>query len=222
MLASKIINHFKTILNIMKNILKKTIFALLLLTVISCQKEDDGILEENLLIENEINEKSNPEYRIVCSVDGIPNGYFVEEYIYNDNCPFTNLFPGGYNGAIVKRNGTPRLISAGAGCDDNYCIWIKGSNFDNNSYVDIRTTTGSTIIGTYRGSNRTLTTNTQGQQVITLRLGSSYERSQFASRGLRIWVVNPDPRKWADGRTVKRPGSGNGNPIDPPCNPICP
>ncbi|WP_405206500.1 hypothetical protein [Aquimarina sp. LLG6339-5] len=207
----------------MKNYLRVITVLFLLIGIQSCEKEDNSFIEEQELLENEISDKSNPEYLFICSIDGIPNGYFVEEYIYNDNCPFTNLFPGGYNGAIVKRNGTPRLTAAGAGCADNYCIWIKGSNFDNNSYVDIRTTTGSTIIGTYRGSNRTLSTNAQGQQVITLRLSSAYERSQFSSRGLRIWVVNPDPRKWADGRTVRRPNTGgDGNPIDPPCNPNCP
>ncbi len=179
----------------MKNSISKVLLIVLLCPIISCQKEDDSFIEEQTLIENEINSKSNPEYLFVCSVDGIPNGYFVEEYIHNNDCPFTNLFQGGYNAAIVKRNGTPRIISAGAGCDDNYCIWIRGSNFDNNSYVDIRTTTGPSIIGTYRDANRTLTTNAQGQQVITLRLASAYERNKFASRGLRIWVVNPDPRK---------------------------
>ncbi|WP_299436189.1 hypothetical protein [uncultured Aquimarina sp.] len=206
----------------MKNILKKAVFALLILAVISCQKEDDGTLEENLLIESEISEKSNSDILIVCSVDGIPNGYIVQEYIYNSQCPNSNLFLGTYNAAIVERNGTPKIISAGAGCADNYCIWIVGTNFENGSYVDVRTTSGSSIIGTYRGANRTLTTNAQGQQVITLRLGSAYERNQFASSGLRIWVVNPVARKWADGRTVRRPGGGNGNPIDPPCNPRCP
>ncbi|MHA7057332.1 hypothetical protein ACWGOQ_0008955 [Aquimarina sp. M1] len=207
----------------MKNHLRIITVMFLLITVHSCQKEDDSFMEEQVLLENKINEKSNPEYLIVCSEDGIPSGYFVEEYIFNSQCSNSNLFLGIYNSAIVKRDGTPRLTNAGPGCNDNYCIWIKGSNFDNNSYVDIRTTTGSSIIGTYRGSNRTLTTNAQGQQVITLRLSSQYERNQFASRGLRIWVVNPDPRKWADGRTVRRPNTGgDGNPIDPPCNPNCP
>ncbi|WP_025742293.1 hypothetical protein [Aquimarina pacifica] len=209
----------------MKNYLKTLILAFLFVGIYSCQKEDDSMYDQELSLEKETSlpdvTKSSPDILIVCSVDGIPNGYTVLEYInYSSECPNINLFFGQYNAAIVKRDGTPKIISAGPGCSDNYCIWIKGTNFESSSYVDIRTTTGSTIIGTYRGANRTLTTNAQGEQVITLRLGSSYERSQFAGNGLRIWVVNPIARKWADGRVVKRPGSID--PIDPPCNPICP
>lgn len=214
----------------MKNSVKKIVLTFLILGVISCQKEDDTIFEENLQLENKITEadleKSGPgNIRVICSIEGIPDGYEIVEYLTLGRCPNYNLFLGSYNAAIVKRNiptpnNTPSISSAGAGCNDNYCIWIVGSNFESGAYVDIRTTTGSSIIGTYRGADRTLTTNSQGQQVITLRLRSAFERNQFASRGLRIWVVNPIARKWADGRTVKRPG--NVDPIDPPCNPNCP
>ncbi|RZS93901.1 hypothetical protein [Aquimarina brevivitae] len=199
------------------------VIALAFLTVfLSCQNEPEELFEDDAITNDNSTtalEKNYLDINIVCSVEGIPPGWNVDEYINSPNCPNYNLFFGRYNAAIISRDGTPKINRAGAGCQDNYCIWIVGENFESNAYVDIRTTTGSSIIGTYRGSNRTLTTNAQGQQVITLRLGSAYERSQFASRGLRIWVVNPQARKWADGRTVRRPGDII---IDPPCNPICP
>ncbi len=214
---------------IMKNIFKKLLLLLLLVGAISCQPEEDQLLEENLTLEEQLelqsSEKNNADFRIVCSIEGIPPGYVVEEYLTLGNCPNYNLFLGRYNAAFVSRDGTPKISRAGAGCDDNYCIWIVGNNFEDNAYVDIRTTTGSNIIGTYRGSDRVQYVNAQGQDVITLRLRSQLERNEFASRGLRIWVVNPEAAKWADGRTVRRPG-GNGNGDDggpgDDCNPICP
>jgi len=150
-----------------------------------------------LLIESEPEElnsqKSSTDIRVVCSIEGIPPGYIVEEYFNNGSCPNYNLFLGRFNAAIVSKDGTPKISRAGAGCNDNYCIWIVGSNFENGCY--------------------------EGQQVITFRLRSAYERQLFAQSGLRIWVVNPEARKWADGRTVRRPRDII---IDPPCDPICP
>ncbi|MDY8136195.1 hypothetical protein [Aquimarina sp. 2201CG5-10] len=204
------------------NAIKIVFIITLLIGAISCQKEDDVFIENESLIENENleldSQKSANDVQVVCSIDGIPPGFKVEEYLTIPRCPNVNLFLGRYNAAIVSRDGTPKIFRAGAGCDDNYCIWIVGDNFESNAYVDIRTTTGSSIIGTYRGSNRQQYVNAQGQDVITLRLGSAFERTEFASRGLRIWVVNPEARKWADGRTVRRPNDH----IDPPCDPICP
>lgn len=206
----------------MKNYLKTLVIVLLLIGSYSCQKEDDSVMEENLMeikLEALSAQKSTADIRVVCSIEGIPSGYIVEEYFNNGSCPNYNLFLGRYNAAIVSKDGTPKISRAGAGCNDNYCIWIVGSNFENGSYVDIRPVNSGTIIGNYRSPDRTLTTNAQGQQVITFRLRSAYERQQFAQNGLRIWVVNPEARKWADGRTVRRPRDII---IDPPCDPICP
>jgi len=206
------------------NFHKAITILLVFMTILSCQKEDDSFIEEESLIENKIKkvhlEKNASDIRVVCSIEGIPRGYQVEEYFTNGSCPNFNLFLGRFNAAIISKDGTPKISRAGAGCDDNYCIWIVGSNFENGSYVDVRTTTGPNIIGNYRAPERTLTTNAQGQQVITFRLRSAYERNQFANNGLRIWVVNPEARKWADGRIVRRPRDII--IIDPPCNPICP
>ncbi|MBQ4819334.1 hypothetical protein [Aquimarina sp. MMG016] len=207
----------------MKSLLLKTLSVILLLGLLSCQQEDDEFLEGELSLEQETTisnlEKSGADFMVVCSIEGIPPGYVVEEYFTNGSCPNFNLFLGRYNAAIVTRDGTPKIFSAGAGCEDNYCIWIVGDNFESGCYVDVRSTTGSNIIGNYRAPERTLTTNAQGQQVITFRLRSAQEFYEFARRGLRIWVVNPVARKWADGRTVRRPRDII---IDPPCDPICP
>lgn len=216
----------------MKNIFNKVLLVLLLFGVLSCQNEDDALIEENLFVENEVTKanletKASGDVMVVCSIEEIPDGYQVEEYFISGSCPNFNLFLGIYNAAIVSRintipNATPIISSAGAGCNDNYCIWIVGSKFEDNAYVDVRTTTASGIIGTYRGDDINHYVNAQGQDVITFRLRSAYEKSEFASRGLRIWVVNPIARKWADGRTVKRPRTPPIGPIDPPCAPRCP
>ncbi|MBQ4819331.1 hypothetical protein [Aquimarina sp. MMG016] len=194
-----------------------------ILLMIGCQPEEDIFIESEQSIEDftELNsEKNNTESLIVCSTQGIPPGYVLDHYLNVQGCPNQNLFLGRYNAALVRKiRETPQILRAGAGCDDNFCIWIVGDNFESNAYVDIRTTAGSSIIGTYRGSDRVQYVNSQGQDVITLRLGSAFERNQFANNGLRIWVVNPVARTWADGRTVRRPRDII---IDPPCDPICP
>ncbi|OED45124.1 hypothetical protein AB832_01525 [Flavobacteriaceae bacterium (ex Bugula neritina AB1)] len=205
----------------MKTNALKIVLAIFFLGIISCQKEDDHYLpEESVTEKSEMDsnsQKSNTPVRIVCSIEGIPPGYIVEEYLTMPRCPNVNLFLGRFNAAIVSQDGTPKIFRAGAG--DNYCIWIVGDNFESNAYVDIRSPHGSNIIGTYRGADRHQYVNSQGQDVITLRLRTQTERNLFANGGLRIWVVNPVARKWADGRTVRRPG---GVIIDPDCNPICP
>ncbi len=202
----------------------KIVLMVLFLGIVGCQKEDDHYLHEESITENseiELDLKKNQSsVSVVCSIEGIPPGYKVEEYITVSRCPNVNLFLGRYNAAIVSKDGTPKIVSAGAGCDDYYCIWIVGDNFESNAYVDIRSPNGANIIGTYRGTDRQQYVNNQGQDVITLRLRSQAERNLFANGGLRIWVVNPVARKWGDGRTIRRPG---GVIIDPdPCNPICP
>jgi len=211
----------------MKTYLSKILIVFLLIGISSCQKEEtDAYMEEEALIESKIEElslqKSGVDYRLVCSIEGIPAGYQVEEYFNFGRCPNYNLFLGRFNAAIVSRivtppNNTPVINNAGTGCVDNYCIWITGSNFEDGAYVDFRTTTGSSIISSYRGADRTLTTSASGQQTIRLRLRSQFEKNEITSHGLRMWVVNPVARKWADGRTIRRVGI-----IEPPCNPICP
>ncbi len=203
----------------MKKHISKIAFTFLILCAISCQKEEDDLPEEELLSVNKENdsvlEKNYADAIVLCSIEAIPPGYSIVEYIIANNCPYTDLYFGTYNAVIVERISTPAIITTGAGCDDNFCIWIKGNYFEENAYVDIRSTHGSVILGTYRDSDRHQYVNNQGQDVITLRLRSQYEKDLFASTGLRIWVVNPIARKWADGRIVRRPGGDIGiNPDD--------
>ncbi|KAA1245063.1 hypothetical protein [Aquimarina sp. RZ0] len=219
----------------MKNNINKIILIFLLFGIASCQKEDAIIPEQEVIQHTEdikvitnfddLDVSKSSFQSIICSFQPIPTGFRVVGYLYDyPGCPnYPPFFLGIYNAALIEPIGLPRISRAGAGCEDNYCIWIVGSDFEEDAYVDIRTTSGSAIIGTYRGSNRVQYVNDQGQDVITLRLESALERNEFASRGLRIWVVNPEARKWGDGRTVRRPrDSGDGGPIEPPCNPICP
>ncbi|MEW7293041.1 hypothetical protein [Aquimarina sp. 2304DJ70-9] len=220
----------------MKKRIEILVLTVFLLVVASCQTEEEDTFQDELLVENNEDVKilediEDFDFRkssafLHCSRDPFPPGYRVLYYTNSPTCEpnYSILYLGLYNAAIITPIGLPLISRAGAGCDDNYCIWIVGNNFEPNAYVDIRTATGSSIIGTYRGSNRVQYVNSQGQDVITLRLNSALERNEFANRGLRIWVVNPEARKWADGRTVRRPYTpGDSDPIDPDeCNPICP
>ena len=202
--------------NEMKRIIN-TIFLISILVMVSCQKEDD-LFEEQLSVENtedikviedldELDLNKSTQF-LHCANTPVPPGFRIVSYLNHSSCSSIVLYLGLYNAAIIESEAavlTPSIYSAGAGCDDYNCIWIVGDNFEPNAYVDIRTTSGSAIIGTYRGTDRTQYVNAQGQDVITLRLRSAYEINQFATNGLRIWVVNPEARTWADGRTVNRP-----------------
>ncbi|MCK8519970.1 hypothetical protein M0D21_00205 [Aquimarina sp. D1M17] len=196
------------------NLTRGIIFLICAIAFMSCQKEDDLFLEEttNLEVtdnsfENEVSSKSSVQ--TICYGIPIPEGYIPVQYVYRNFCPYIQGMT--FNAIVIKKDDSPRIINAGAGCDDNYCIWIVGENFEPDAYIDIRTTTGETIIGTYRGADRQINISPNGDDTMSIRLRTDLERSEFASRGLRIWVVNPEARKWADGRTVKRPGNPNPN-----------
>lgn len=91
----------------------------------------------------------------------------------------------------------PVITNAGAGCDDNNCLFVVVRNIERDSYVDIRFV-GSADPLSYRGSELTLQPRVGGDHVITLRLRTAEERNQLRSRGLRVWVVNPHARVWND------------------------
>ena len=190
------------------NLTKGIILFICAIALISCQKEDDFTQFQEVKSNTDHHKISakNSNIEEICIAYGIPAGYRVIDLVYRPYCPSqgSDFTP---NTAIIeKENRTPRIFRAGAGCNDNYCIWIVGENFEPNAYIDIRTTTGETIIGTYRGTDRQINISPNGDDTMSIRLRTSFERSEFASRGLRIWVVNPEARTWADGRTVTRPG----------------
>ena len=195
------------------NLTKGIILFICAIALISCQKEDDftQFQEVKLNTDQHTISAKNGNREEICIAYGIPDGYRVIDLVYRPYCPSQGPDFTPNTAIIEKENRTPRIFRAGAGCNDNYCIWIVGENFEPNAYIDIRTTTGETIIGTYRGADRQINISPNGDDTMSIRLRTSFERSEFASRGLRIWVVNPEARTWADGRTVTRPGSSDPN-----------
>ena len=110
---------------------------------------------------------------------------------------------------------TPVIESAGSGCADGSCIWIKGTSFEANAHVDVRPVSSGTIIGTYRGADRALTEE-NGKGVITIRLDTDQEKTLFATEGLRVWVVNPSAGTWSSGTLVKQGAGGGATPTPTP------
>ena len=103
---------------------------------------------------------------------------------------------------IYSEYGKPFLTGAGSGCNDNFCIWITGQNFDpTNSYVDVRDPNTWALLNTYSATDIVRYTD-NGHWVITLKLRTQHERNLFSSNGLRVFVVNPTYPQWADGRIV--------------------
>ncbi len=105
---------------------------------------------------------------------------------------------------VYNEFGKPVITAAGSGCNDLYCIWINGQNFDPaNSYVNIHHPATWALINTYSGADIARYAS-NGQWVITLRLKTAAEMNLFATSGLRVFVVNPTYQQWADGRLVRR------------------
>lgn len=111
---------------------------------------------------------------------------------------------------------------AGVGSSDNYTLWIAGSSFASNSYVDVRAPGSSTILQSYGGCARTLT-NRNGVSAITFRVIDSVQRSYLNTNGLNLWVVNPGStfvgpllvkRTSASTTTLTISGAGVGGPDD--------
>lgn len=98
----------------------------------------------------------------------------------------------------------PQVFAAGSGCDDRFCIWMTGSGFSDDSYVDIRRADGSPeIIAQYAGAQlvRDLASS---PQALSLRLDDPALRDLFATEGLRLWVVNPRRGNWSRETLVRQ------------------
>jgi len=164
----------------MKNLLVKSILIVLCLGMFSCHKDDDNLSQE-LILENQETqgsiEKNGDDLIIICSSQGIPDNFVIESYLNVNGCPNENLFLGRYNAVLGRRISprTPNIYRAGSGCNDNYCIWIVGENFEPNAYIDIRTTTGQSIIGTYRGADRQINISPNGDDTMSIRLRTPFE-----------------------------------------------
>lgn len=111
-------------------------------------------------------------------------------------------YPANFDQNLRKR---PVVTRAGSGCDDRYCIWIAGFNFEEGASVDIRHPSNWGLIASYKANDLVVSYNSSlKKEIITLKLKSSYERSLFASSGLRVYVVNPQSSLWKGAGLVKR------------------
>jgi hypothetical protein len=100
----------------------------------------------------------------------------------------------------------PNVSSAGAGCDDGLCIWIRGKNFGSDAYVDVRPGNGDNIIASYKDSDRTFAEK-DGFQVLTFRLKSDAEKNLFRGEGVKVAVVSPSTGMWSNLVVVKASGA---------------
>lgn len=96
----------------------------------------------------------------------------------------------------------PAIIDGGTGCDDNYCIWIRGVDFSPSACLNLRQDYGA-ILRSYC-SNEFTFSDQGARQVITFRVDDQELQAKLREHGLRIWVVNPDGQ-YSDGYKVFRP-----------------
>lgn len=107
----------------------------------------------------------------------------------------------------------PTLIYGQAVDADNYGVLLSGSNYDSQTYVDIRSTTGSTILLSVLPPNVTFLPGTQvttpsGTQngMLSFRINDPTLQNLFATQGLRFAVVSPTAGyQWAGLLTLSRP-----------------
>lgn len=110
----------------------------------------------------------------------------------------------------VKESNHPKIQNSGTGCDDGNCIWVKVQRIERGSYVDIRFKNDPNPIA-YRSGDIVIYPKANGTHEMTLRLKSPKEIQELTSRGLRVWVVNPNGRTWSpEPFVVKAPGSTSG------------
>ncbi len=110
---------------------------------------------------------------------------------------------GGFEGRAGCGPRRPIIAAAGSGCDDELCIWITGSEWMNDSYVDVRRPFDSAILASYRGSDLVLNVGANPQS-LSFRLDTEAERDLFTHGGLMVWVVNPSRGNWSEGLLVRR------------------
>lgn len=96
---------------------------------------------------------------------------------------------------VPVSNGTPDLISARTLGTDNYSIELQGTNFANNSYVNVMAGTSGSIIAQFSGAQLTRTTS-GGNNYLTFNITDQSLRNLLNSTGLYFWVVNPSVPAW--------------------------
>src|SRR5262249_36825641 len=96
----------------------------------------------------------------------------------------------------------PQISNAGAGCDDNFCLWLVTGGLQPPAAGDVFDL-GGALLGTYRGTDLTLDTS---NGVITLALkNGSPERTLFATAPLQVRVRNVSSGLSSNLYTVTRP-----------------
>jgi hypothetical protein len=98
----------------------------------------------------------------------------------------------------------PQITSAGTGCEDRYCLWIKVTNPGLAPCVDVRRVGGNEILDSYCGADIGLDAAREPQK-ITLRLRSrNGQHVALRNAGLRVWVVNRKAGLFSEPVHVKR------------------
>ncbi len=125
-----------------------------------------------------------------------------EKFLTKDDESKAGKSAAGTEGASLASDKiTPSVSSFGSGCDDNMCIWIKGTNFRADAYVDVRSVDSDSILSSYRGGDRQIQLASPHQ--ISIRLKTDHEKRLFSTEGLRVWVINPSDGTWSGGSLVR-------------------
>ena len=139
-----------------------TSILLILFMAISFSCSDEELLDQEPEIQldeiptetlSSIQSQLNSNVSLICSPSPVPPGYSILYYLDSPYCANSYVdYIGGYNAAYIVESGKPFIFSAGSGCNDRNCIWIKGKFFEDDAYVDIRPVNSNEIIASYRGS----------------------------------------------------------------------
>lgn len=131
-------------------------------------------------------------------------------------CASDSIFFAGFEPALPIE-----VTGSGVGSSDNYTVYVAGSGFANDSYVEVRAHGSSTLLGTYTGCSRTLT-NRNGLSILTFRVTDATQQGYLNGVGLDFTVVNPSASTSAGPTLVQRTkssvtsltisGAGTGGP----------
>ena len=95
---------------------------------------------------------------------------------------------------LVKRTTasttTLTISGAGVGGPDDLSVYVVGTLFDSDAYVDARSAGARNVLESYGGSLRTNDAE-YGLDILTFQVADSVQQSVLSRGGLYLWVVNP-------------------------------
>ncbi len=106
-----------------------------------------------------------------------------------------NPSAGTWTGPVSVTRTAPSTPGELSGQLNSYTVSLSGSNVAGDAYVDVRSSTGGSVLASYSGAQ--LTRGCSGDQTtLSFNITDPAQRSHLGSGGLNFWVVNSSAGAW--------------------------